>query len=99
MVYFYFHGFSIIAVLATILVYGITALVALKPVGILIEKVGPQTTFRLHAITEISKYLALISIFLFPTHQLTFFIFIQFFNGFNVMLSRIPLTAYFSAYG
>ena len=99
MVYFYFHGFSIVAILGAILTYGITCLLILKPVGILIEKIGPQATFRLHAIAEILKYLALLCIFIFPEYQLAFFLLLQFFNGFNVMLGRIPLTAYFSVYG
>ena len=99
MVYFYFHGFSIIAVLGAILTYGLTCMVILKPVGILIEKIGPQSTFRLHAVSEALKYFSLISIFIFPLHQLAFFLLWQFFNGFNVMLDRIPLTAYFSVYG
>lgn len=99
MVYFYFHGFSVMAVLGAILTYGLTCLVILKPVGILIEKIGPQSTFRLHGISEALKYFSLIFIFIFPTHQLMFFLLWQFFNGFNVMLSRIPLTAYFSVYG
>lgn len=99
MVYFYFHGFSVIAVLGAILTYGLTCLAILKPVGILIEKIGPQNTFRLHGISEVLKYFSLISIFFFPTYQLTFFLLWQFFNGFNVMFGRIPLTAYFSIYG
>ena len=99
MVYFYFHGFSVIAVLGAILTYGLTCLIILKPVGILIEKIGPQSTFRLHGIAEVLKYFSLIFIFIFPAHQLSFFLLWQFFNGFNVMLRRIPLTAYFSVYG
>lgn len=99
MVYFYFHGFSIVALVSVILVYGLTCLVILKPVGILVERVGPQITFRLHVLSEIAKYIALLFIFVFPEHQFLFFVLVQFFNAFNVMLSRIPLTAYFSAYG
>lgn len=99
MVYFYFHGFSIIAILSTILTYGVTCLIILKPVGILIERIGPQNTFRLHGVSEVLKYFSLLCIFFFPEHQLAFFLLWQFFNGFNVMLSRIPLTAYFSTYG
>lgn len=99
MVYFYFHGFSILAILGAILTYGITCLVILKPISILLEKIGPQKTFRLHIISELLKYLSLLSVFVFPTYALFFFLACQFFNAFNVMLSRIPLTAYFSAYG
>lgn len=99
MVYFYFHGFSLVAVLGAILTYGLTCLAILKPVGILIEKIGPQNTFRLHGVAEALKYFSLISIFIFPVHKLEFFVLWQFFNGFNVMLMRIPLTAYFSVYG
>jgi hypothetical protein len=99
MVYFYLHGFSITAIITAVLTYGLTCLAILKPVGILIERLGPQTTFRLHAVAEVAKYLALISIFLFPLWDYQFFLLIQFFNAFRVMMSRIPLTAYFSAYG
>src|SRR3989344_4388853 len=99
MVYFYFHGFSVIMILGAILTYGLTCLIILKPVGILIEKIGPQSTFRLHGISEALKYFSLVSIFIFPAHQILFFLLWQFFNGFNVMLRRIPLTAYFSVYG
>jgi len=99
MVYFYFHGFSIMAILGAILTYGVTCLFILKPVGVLIERVGPENAFRLHIISEIAKYGALVSIFVFPAGGLMFFLLWQCANGFNVMLSRIPLTAYFSAYG
>lgn len=99
MVYFYFHGFSVMAILGAILTYGLTCLVILKPVGILLEKIGPQRTFRLHIISEVLKYLSFLCIFIVPSHALAFFLLVQFFNAFNVMLSRIPLTAYFSAYG
>lgn len=99
MVYFYFHGFSVLAILGAILTYGVTCLIILKPISILLEKIGPQKTFRLHIISELLKYLSLLSVFVFPAHALFFFLICQFFNAFNVMLSRIPLTAYFSAYG
>ena len=44
------------AILGAILTYGLTCLVILKPVGILLEKIGPQRTFRLHIISEVLKY-------------------------------------------
>lgn len=87
------------AILGAILTYGLTCLIILKPIGILLEKVGPQKTFRLHIVSEILKYLSLLLIFVFPHHAVLLFLLVQFFNAFNVMLSRIPLTAYFSAYG
>ena len=99
MVYFYLHGMPIMAVLGAMFTYSLTCLVILKPVGILIEKIGPQKTFYLSAITGALKYFAILSIFIFPEHKLVFFLLWQFFNGFNVMLSRIPLNSYFSAYG
>lgn len=99
MVYFYFNGYSITAIVGAILVYGATCLAILKPVAVLVERIGPQTTFRLHAISDIAKYVSLVSIFLLPTWGYYFFFLLSFFNSFNVMLSRIPLTAYFSAYG
>ncbi|MBI5621821.1 MFS transporter [Candidatus Falkowbacteria bacterium] len=99
MVYFYLHGFSVMAILSAILTYGLTCLIILKPVGMLIEKIGPQRTFRWHALSEALKYFSLLAIFIIPTHQFLFFILLQWFNGFNVMFNRIPLTAYFSVYG
>jgi len=99
MVYFYFHGFSVIDILVGILAYALTCLIIIKPVGILLEKIGPQNTFRLHGVFEALKYFSLLLIFILPTLQLEFFLLWQIFNGFNVMLGRIPLTAYFSIYG
>lgn len=99
MVYFYLHGMPTIAVLGAMFTYSLTCLVILKPVGILIEKIGPQKVFYLSAVTNALKYFAILSIFVFPTHDLVFFLLWQFFNGFNVMFSRIPLNSYFSAYG
>ena len=49
------------AILGAILTYGLTCLVILKPVGILLEKIGPRT-FRLHIISEVLKYLSFLCI-------------------------------------
>src|SRR5690242_8302263 len=72
MVYMYLHGFSVYAILGVILTYGLTCIAILKPVGMLLEKIGPQNTFRLHAVSEVLKYISFISIFALPGYRLFF---------------------------
>lgn len=96
MTYFFLNGFSISAIMITILIYAITALLITKPIGYLIGKWGIKKTFILHLIPTIASFFIVINI---SEGNYFLFFFWQFVHAFTVMLWRIPLNAYFSHNG
>lgn len=96
MAYFYFLGLSAAGVILATMIYGITAYLMMRPIAWLVNKIGAKKTFFLHLVPFVAKYLVTISI---NPHRVYFVYITNFIHGINLMLYRIPVTAYFSRFG
>ena|GEM_PF-5634896 len=96
MAYFYFLGLPAIGVILATMIYGMTAYLMIRPIAWLTNKIGAKSTFFLHLIPFVAKYVITINV---NPHRVYFVFIINFIHGINLMLYRIPVTAYFSRFG
>ncbi len=99
MAYFFFNGVSALEIALVISVYGASCLLAVKPVAMITGRLGIHKTFLLHMIPLVIVYAIVWKIHDMGAEVSLWFYAWQFFHAWNVMLMRIPLTAYFSHYG
>jgi predicted MFS family arabinose efflux permease len=83
-------------VILTIITYGVTCLIILKPINRLVGRIGVKRTFFLHIVASVIMLTIALNISV--QHKYLFFLW-QFTNAFAIMLYRIPLNAYFSKFG
>lgn len=93
MSFFFFMWFPIVSIMGTILVYGLTCLLIMKPIIMLMNKIWEKYTFYMHLIPSLLSFFIIINISL--ENHILFYLW-MFVHAFTIMLSRIPLTAYFT---
>lgn len=96
MAYFYKLGLSATGVIFATMIYASAAYGTLELAAWLVNRIGVKATFFLHLIPLFIKYLFTINV---TPDRLYFVYIINFIHGINLMLYRVPVTAYFSRFG